>query len=130
MAAVAPGIGLIGGAPPSDGVCVRQSATSWSPTRSALDRLISRASGAARSGNLVLCSSFQITPAPSIACGIPGALIAGERSAPRNRLRVITVTLGPLLAWAATGIAIAITASPASARQTFAFVLTCMRAQI
>ncbi len=111
---MAPGTGLIGGAPPSDGVCLRQSATSCSPTRSARDRLISRASGTARSRNRVLCSSFQMTPAPSIACGMLAAPIAGPRSAPRNTLRVITETLGPPLASAAAGIAIAIMVSPAS----------------
>ncbi len=91
---MAPATGLIGGAPPSDGVCLRHSATSCRPTRSAPERLISRASGTARSANLVLCNSFQTTPAPSIACAIPAALIAGFRSAPRNRLRVITVISG------------------------------------
>ena len=56
-----------------------------------MEALISRASGITRSANFVLCSSFQTVPAPSIACGMPGASIAGERSAPRNTLRVMTV---------------------------------------
>ena len=85
VAGVAPGSGLIGFAPPSDGVCLRHSATSCSPTRSALDSLISRASGIARSANFVPCSSFQTVPAPSIDCAIDGALIAGARSAPGTR---------------------------------------------
>ena len=63
-----------------------------------MDALISRASGTTRSANLVACSSFQTVPAPSIASGIVGALIAGARSAPRNRLRVMTVTVGALAA--------------------------------
>ena len=91
VAGCAPATGLIGGAPPSDGGCTCQSATSCSPTRSALEALISFASGTARSGNFVACSSFQTVPAPLIASGMPGALIAGARSAPRNRLRVMTV---------------------------------------
>ena len=112
VAGFAVGIGLIGGAPPSDGVCLRHSATSCRPTRSALDRLISRASGRARSANRVRCISFQIVPAPSIACPIVGALIAGARSAPRNTLRVMTVTSGARrLASATAGIASAASAA-------------------
>ena len=100
---MAPGSGLIGGAPPSDGVWRCHSATSCSPTRSAPEALISRASGAARSVNFVLCSSFQIVPAPSIAGGMLVALITGDRSAPRNTLRVITVIVGGRWAWAVAG---------------------------
>ena len=50
-------------------------------------------------------------PAPSMAAGMSVALIAGERSAPRNTLRVMTVILGPLFASATAGIAMAATAS-------------------
>ena len=95
--------GLTGFAPPSDGVCLRHSATSCSPTRSALEALISRASGTARSANFVACSSFQIVPEPSIADEIVVALIAGDRSAPRKTLRVITVMVGGFWAWAVGG---------------------------
>ena len=75
--------GPVGGAPRSDGICCRQSATSWSPTRSASDSSISLASGTARSGKFVARSSFQITPPPSTAAGMSGADSAGPRSAPR-----------------------------------------------
>jgi hypothetical protein len=108
VAGVASGSGLSGGAPPSEGICWRQSATSWRPTRSGLARSISRASGTARSGKFVLWNSFQIWPAPSIASGIDPASIAGPRSAPRKRLRVMTVTLGPPLDFAGSGFAAAV----------------------
>ena len=80
-----------------------------------MDALISRASGTTRSANFVACSSFQTVPAPSIASGIVGALIAGERSAPRNRLRVMTVTVGALAAaCAAAGLHSAASAATAN----------------
>jgi hypothetical protein len=60
--------------------------------------LISRASGTARSGKFVRRNWFQIKPAPSSDCTIPGALIAGARSAPRCTLRVITVIVDPVFA--------------------------------
>ena len=44
-----------------------------------------------------------------------GALIAGERSAPRNTLRVITVSFGPFLASATVGSASASSAPAISA---------------
>ena len=58
-----------------------------------MDALISAASGTARSANFVLTISFNTVPAPSIAFAMSGAPIAGLRSAPRNTLRVITVTV-------------------------------------
>ena len=121
-------IGLTGGEPPSDGVCLCQSATSCRPTRSAFERLISRASGTARSANFVLCSSFQIWPAPSIASGMVAAPIAGERSAPRNRLRVITVTVGSLrfLASVTAGSASTVSAATNSAVMALVSILSDM----
>src|SRR5215211_8570516 len=68
---------------------------------------------------------------------MPAASIAGPRSAPRNRFRVMTVIFGaPLrgLAWAAVGIAAATTVSAARSRAlvlpshgNFQWVIDCFR---
>ena len=73
-------------------VPVRHQAPSWSPTRSGLCCLISAARPFARFAKSVRSTSRRIAPLAAVNSLKVLAFSAGPRSAPRNRLRVITFT--------------------------------------